>query len=94
MKTMAKSLSLLVLGAGLLSVAADLPYGEPKDPRMDEYFLRNAQRDAGSNNVVTAIVFDYRGFDPLGVATVLFTAVLGVGMVLRRMRAGEEMEDE
>ena len=61
---------------------------------MDEYFLRNAQRDAGSNNVVTAIVFDYRGFDTLGEATVLFTAVLGVGMVLRRMRAGEEMEDE
>lgn len=94
MKTIVKSLSLLVLGAGLLSVAADLPYGEPKNPRMDEYFIENSQRDTGSNNVVTAIVFDYRGFDTLGEATVLFTAVLGVGMVLRKMRAGEEMEDE
>ncbi len=94
MKTIIKSLSLLVLGAGLLSVTADLPYGEPHHPAMDEYFIRNAQRETGSNNVVTAIVFDYRGFDTLGEATVLFTAVLGVGMVLRKMRVGEEMEDE
>lgn len=94
MKTVVKSLSLLVLGAALLSVAADLPYGEPHRPGMDEYYLKNAQRDTGSNNVVTAIVFDYRGFDTLGEATVLFTAVLGVGLVLRKTRVGEEMDDE
>jgi len=29
-------------------------------------------------------VFDYRGFDTLGEATVLFTAVAGVVLVLRR----------
>jgi len=29
-------------------------------------------------------VFDYRGFDTLGEATVLFTAVAGVLAVLRR----------
>ncbi len=94
MKTLLKSLSLLVLGAALLAVAADLPYGEPVKPAMDEYFLRHAQRDTGANNVVTAIVFDYRGFDTLGEATVLFTAVLGVGLVLRKTKAGEEMDDE
>ena len=94
MKTLLKSLSLLVLGAALLSVAAELPYGEPAEAAMDEYFLRNSQRDTGANNVVTAIVFDYRGFDTLGEATVLFTAVLGVGLVLRKTKAGEEMDDE
>ena len=70
------------------------PFGMPNETPMDDYFIANAQGEAAANNVVTSIVFDYRGFDTLGEATVLFTAVLGVGMVLRKMRVGEEMEDE
>jgi multisubunit Na+/H+ antiporter MnhB subunit len=31
-------------------------------------------------------VFDYRGFDTLGEATVLFTAVAGVVMIFRRLK--------
>jgi multicomponent Na+:H+ antiporter subunit B len=34
-------------------------------------------------NVVTAIVFDYRGFDTLGEEFILFAAVLGVVLLLR-----------
>jgi len=36
--------------------------------------------------VVTSVVFDYRGFDTLGEATVLLCAVVGVALVLRRIR--------
>lgn len=36
-----------------------------------------------ANNVVTAVVFDFRGFDTLGEATVLFAAVSGVLVTLR-----------
>jgi len=39
-------------------------------------------------------VFDFRGFDTLGEATVLFTAVLGVGMMFRKMKEGEEYEND
>ena len=42
--------------------------------------------------MVTSIVFDYRGFDTLGEASVLFTAVLGVGLVLRKLNAKEKRE--
>jgi multicomponent Na+:H+ antiporter subunit B len=35
------------------------------------------------SNVVTAIVFDYRGFDTLGEEFILFAAVLGVVLLLR-----------
>ena len=52
---------------------------------MDEFFLDNSQGDnTTTNNVVTAVVFDYRGFDTLGEATVLFAAVTGVTMALRK----------
>ena len=39
-------------------------------------------------NVVTAVVFDYRGFDTLGEEFILFTAVVGVVLLLR----GDEPE--
>ena len=64
-------------------------FGEPNYTDMDDYFIQNAQKEVAANNVVTSIVFDYRGFDTLGEASVLFTAVLGVGMVLRKLKKGE-----
>ena len=60
------------------------PFGEPKSTEMDDYIIKNAQNETGANNAVTSVVFDYRGFDTLGEATVLFTAVAGVLLVLRR----------
>ena len=36
-----------------------------------------------SNGSVTATVFDFRGYDTLGEAIVLFTAICGVATVLR-----------
>ena len=50
----------------------------------DQYYIDNSQTETGANNVVTAVVFDFRGFDTLGEATVLFIAVLGVAMIFRR----------
>ena len=35
---------------------------EPTYSEMDDYFIENAQNETGANNVVTSIVFDYRGF--------------------------------
>ncbi|MBO8160528.1 MAG: Na(+)/H(+) antiporter subunit B [Thermosipho sp. (in: Bacteria)] len=40
----------------------------------------------GAANVVTSIVVDYRSFDTLGEVTVLFTAALGVSLVLNGIR--------
>ncbi len=49
---------------------------------MDDYFLRNGQRETGSNNIVASVVFDYRAFDTLGEATVLFLVVTSISMLL------------
>lgn len=61
------------------------PFGEPAFSEMDDYFIENVQVETGANNVVTSIVFDYRGFDTLGEATVLFTAVVGIVALFRRV---------
>jgi len=62
------------------------PFGMPDESDMDDYIIDNTQEETGANNGVTAVVFDYRGFDTLGEATVLFTAVAGVIMIFRRLK--------
>jgi len=62
------------------------PFGEIEESSMDDYIINNAQQDTGANNGVTSVVFDYRGFDTLGEATILFTAVASVIMIFRRLK--------
>ena len=54
-----------------------------------QQYLENAPWQTGAANVVTSIVWGYRGYDTLGEATVLFTAVVGVMMVFRALRRNE-----
>lgn len=60
-------------------------FGSPPS-EMGDYIIENAQNETGANNVVTSVVFDYRGFDTLGEATVLFTAVAGVIALFRKVK--------
>ena len=57
-----------------------------REPEMDDHIIENAQEETGADNTVTSVVFDYRGFDTLGEATVLFTAVAGVILIFRRLK--------
>jgi len=51
--------------------------------RMSNAYIEPGAEATGSANLVTGVVFDFRGYDTLGEATVLFTAVIGVLTVLR-----------
>lgn len=62
------------------------PVGKPGQVQMDDYIITHTQNETGTNNGVTAVVFDYRGFDTLGEATILFSAVAGVLLIFRRVR--------
>jgi len=53
--------------------------------RVAERYLISGIRETGAANLVSAIILDYRAFDTLGEATVLFTAVIGVLAVIRRV---------
>jgi len=90
MNGIARTLTILVLAGALLYTAFSLSFGAPAASDMDDYFIQHGQEQTGANNIVTAVVFDFRGFDTLGEATVLFTAVLGVGLLFRKFSAEED----
>ena len=58
------------------------PLGEHV-PRMARGYIENAAAETGSANLVTGVIFDFRGYDTLGEATILFTAVVGILTILR-----------
>lgn len=58
------------------------PFGE-NTMRMADAYVNGAVEKTGSVNLVTGVLFDFRGYDTLGEATVLVTAVLGVLTILR-----------
>ncbi len=77
---------LTIVAVMLFSVALAMrPFGEPPSV-MDDYIIQNNQEVTGGNSVVSAVVFDWRGYDTLGEATVLFTAFIGVVMLLRSVK--------
>ena len=47
-------------------------------------YLAHGLKQTGSANIVTAVLLDYRAYDTLGEATVLFTAVIGALAILRQ----------
>lgn len=72
---------------GLEAVRVLPPFGKPV---MDvvasapsRYYLAKGLSETGAANMVTAVILDYRAYDTLGEATVLFTAILGALAVLR-----------
>lgn len=76
----------------IIGVLRELPrFGEPMMLIAQEYVQLGLER-TGAANVVAAIILDFRGYDTLGEATVLFTAVIGVLTVMRlvtRKKTGE-----
>lgn len=55
-----------------------------------EYYNENSADETGSSNVVSAIVWDFRGFDTLGEETVLFTAAAGILAVVALNTTGRK----
>ena len=79
-----------VVGAALLFGTYGLPpFGTADAPihkRTTPHFLAYAYKETHSPNVVTAVLADYRGYDTLGETSVIFTAGIGVMMLLRGRR--------
>ncbi len=81
----------LIILVAFLATGALLmhPFGYPPSA-MDDYMIANSQAETANNNVVAAVLFDYRGLDTLGEATVLFTAVTGVLLLFRALKKKEK----
>ncbi len=66
----------------------------PAQLHVAPYYLQHGEAETGVPNVVTSVLAAYRGFDTLGEVTVIFTAGIGVLVLLsgasrRRRRATE-----
>ena len=93
----------LAIGAVLVFTVSTnlLPFGSFPSRQIGENFensigqqiLENAPQPrptgTGAANIVTSVVWGYRGYDTLGEVTVLFTAVVGVVMIFRVFRRQE-----
>lgn len=56
------------------------------------YYLSKSIPETGVPNVVTSVLADYRGYDTLGETTVIFTAGIGVLLLLRGMRRRDDID--
>ena len=85
------SISLVaVTGLLLLSTVPAMPiFGNPENPihqHVAPRYIAETPEAIGIPNVVTSVLADYRGFDTLGEVTVIFTAGIGVLLLLGRRR--------
>jgi multicomponent Na+:H+ antiporter subunit B len=55
-------------------------------------YIRDGLEDTGAANVVSSVILDYRAYDTLGEATVLFTSIIGATVILRK-KAKKLLED-
>jgi len=91
-----------VTGAAIIYGTLDMPnFGDPNSPAnayVAAEYIEQSPTDIGVPNIVTAILASYRGYDTLGETAVVFTAGVGVlllisGLGMRR-RARDEDEEE
>ena len=92
-------LASLAVGALLIYGTKDLPaFGDPEAPAQQHvapHYLAHGVDETGVPNIVTAVLASYRGFDTLGEVTVIFTAGIGVLLLLgiARQRRREDAGD-
>jgi len=93
-------ITLIFIGVFLfaaLKALQDLPeFGYPI-MRVASTYLKEGLSKTGAVNLVASVILDFRAYDTLGEATVLFTAVIGVLAIVRRIgrkNVNEEIEEE
>ena len=91
-------LLVLLTGAVLVYGTLDMPnFGDPNAPaqvHLAPHYLTESIEEIDVPNVVTSILASYRGFDTLGEVAVVFTAGIGVLLILSGLRRRREEEEE
>ena len=89
---------LLLVGVAyflVITVAEMPPFGDPGNPAMNEVprrYLERRVEETGAINIISSIIIDYRAYDTLGEATVLFAAIASVIATLASGKRGKGKE--
>lgn len=93
----------LAVGGALFYATYQMPgYAEADNPvhkHVAPRYINDSGKETGVPNIVTSVLASYRGYDTFGETTVIFTAGIGVMLILRQRRLkrpppdGEEEED-
>ncbi len=75
-----------ITGAALIYGTLDMPrYGDPSAPihqHVAPRYINDSPHETGIPNMVTSVLASYRGYDTLGEVAVIFTAGVGVMVLL------------
>jgi multicomponent Na+:H+ antiporter subunit B len=86
-----------ICGAAVVWGTAGLPpFGTAEAPihtHVAARYVADSLKDTNVPNIVTSVLADYRGYDTLGETTVIFTAGIGVMLLLRGFRRRDRAED-
>ena len=80
----------IIFLAGIKVFEALPEFGTPafvaaqNQPAASQTYIEQALKETGAANIVAAVILDFRAYDTLGEATVLFTSILGAVVILRK----------
>lgn len=91
----------VILGTGCLGIllafliaSVSFPGFGSFEKKISNYYIQQGWKELKASNVVTSIVWDFRGYDTLGEESVLFTAAIGVAALGFGLHILEKMELE
>ncbi len=79
---------LVLMIAFLLVQGLELSYEDKEDSEVDEYYKEH-QEKTGADNMVEAILLDFRAYDTFGEVMVLYIAIAGV-IILGKIVTGDD----
>lgn len=75
-------LCLIMVLFSALTVVFSEGFGDWSKRESSEYYLEQGFTETGSSNIVSSVVWGFRGFDTLGEETVLFASAVAVFTII------------
>jgi multicomponent Na+:H+ antiporter subunit B len=80
----------VILVSQILIMPSGLGVNSPSYHEVTMHYIENAIEETGANNIISAILADYRGFDTLGETIVLFISTVAVASILKPVAKYED----
>jgi len=77
----------------MLFTTAELEYPQSMNGRLSERIIEETPQ-TGADNVVAAVLMDFRAFDTFGEILVLYAATTGVVLISKKLKGEGEVETQ